>query len=248
MFKTRPPVKSIVLTWDLSLVLQMLSEAPFEPARNASLCDWTWKTTFLLAITSTARVREIQAMDTNPDLCLVNRYRASLKLNQGFVSKWCYVPYLNRSIYLQAFYPEPENDVQKAQHLLCPVTALRWYLVKTEPIRGHPQLLVSCKLGATLGTKVSKATVARWIPETICLAYERAKKPIPVHNSKNIKAHTTRAMAASLADIRGVTPMDLCAAATWSSMSVFARFYRLDLAAENVGISCEVLKAALAVE
>ena len=60
----------------------------------------------------------------------------------------------------------------------------------------------------------------------------------------NVKAHSTRAWAASLADISGVSPKDLCAAALWSSCNVFAAFYRLDLGSSS-GISSQILSAAV---
>ena len=63
--------------------------------------------------------------------------------------------------------------------------------------------------------------------------------------SSLIKAHSTRAVATSLADIKGVSPTDLCAAATWSSSSVFVKHYRLDMTASE-GISSQVLAAAVA--
>ena len=59
-----------------------------------------------------------------------------------------------------------------------------------------------------------------------------------------VKAHSTRAWAASLADISGVSPKDLCTAAMWSSSNVFATFYRLDLGSSR-GISSQVLSAAV---
>ena len=34
VFRLRPPVKEIVPKWELSLVLQALNEAPFEPAKE----------------------------------------------------------------------------------------------------------------------------------------------------------------------------------------------------------------------
>ena len=59
------------------------------------------------------------------------------------------------------------------------------------------------------------------------------------------KAHSTRAVSTSLADVKGVSPSDLYAAATWSSSSMFARHYRLDMASSE-GISSQVLEAAVA--
>ena len=50
---------------------------------------------------------------------------------------------------------------------------------------------------------------------------------------------------ASLAEVDGVGPEDLCRVATWSDYSVFARFYRLDMAPER-GLASDVLAAAVA--
>ena len=46
VFRLRPPVKAIVPTWDLSLVLQVLANEPFEPPSRASLKHWTQKQCF----------------------------------------------------------------------------------------------------------------------------------------------------------------------------------------------------------
>ena len=239
-FWLRPPVKEIVPKWELSLVLQALNEAPFEPARNASLQAWTMKTVFLLAITSAARVGELQALDSHEDLLTLNRYRAILHLNPAFLPKVVNVVYINRQIDLEAFHPVFQTRLEKKLHTLCPVRALRWYLEKTKPIRVDRQLLVSYQAGRQ-GKKVNKATVARWIRQTVVYSYNQMGRELPL---RSVRAHDTRAQAASFADLKGVAPADLCAAATWSSVNVFAKFYRLDLASGK-GISTQVLSAAV---
>ena len=118
-------MKSVVPVWDLSLVLSYLAEDPFEPVERAGLLHWTLKTTFLLAVTSAARVGELQALDSNPNLCVISGDKASLRLNPAFMPKSCNVAYINRSISLQAFYPDPVNKEQEALHMLCPVRALK---------------------------------------------------------------------------------------------------------------------------
>ena len=242
-FRLRPPVKEIVPRWELSVVLSALAEGPYEPPNEASLQAWTWKTAFLLAITSAARVSELQALDSHPDLLRVHRYKATLRLNPAFLPKVTNVDYLNREIELEAFYPDPRDRTQKAFHKLCPVRALRFYIAKTEGIRQDRQLFVSFQnRGGRMGMAVGKATVSRWIKQTILHAYRHCNRSIPV---SSVKAHSTRAVASSLADIRGVSPADLCAAATWSSSSVFAKHYRLDMTASK-SISKQVLTAAVA--
>ena len=93
-----------------------------------------------------------------------------------------------------------------------------------------------------MGSAVGKATVSHWIKQTILFAYRHCNKSIPISSAK---AHSTHAVASSLADIRGVSPADLCSAATWSSSSVFVKHYRLDMTASK-SISTQVLSAAVA--
>ena len=72
---------------DLHIVLSALAGAPFEPIGSASLQYLTWKMAFLLAITSTARVSELQALDSHPDLYRVVKSCAILRLNPAFIPK-----------------------------------------------------------------------------------------------------------------------------------------------------------------
>lgn len=62
MAKVKPrPVVSFP-KWDLSLVLQGLTKAPFEPIEEASLRFLTLKTILLVAVTSARRISELQAL------------------------------------------------------------------------------------------------------------------------------------------------------------------------------------------
>lgn len=240
-FRVRPPSKPVVPSWNLHIVLQALAGAPFEPLNTAELKYVTWKTAFLLAITSAARVSELQALDSHPDLSRVVKSHAILRLNPAFIPKSTVVEYLNREIELQAFFPEPTTLEQRAMRKHCPVRALLYYLDRTKPIRKDSQLLISYKPGQ-LGGKVKKSTVARWIQETITFSYSLMGRSLPV---SSVKAHSTRAVASSLADLRGVSPADLCRAATWSSSLVFAKHYRLNMAAGK-SVSTQVISAAVA--
>ena len=241
VYKQRPPIKPIVPRWELGMVLQALNDGIFEPPEKASLEAWTMKTVFLVAITSAARVSELQALDSRPELFRIHRYKATLRLNPAFTPKVPWPEYLNREIELEGFYPHGKDHIEKSLHKLCPVRALRYYLDKTKDIRKDPQLFVSYQAGKQ-GNKVTKATIARWIKNTILFAYRHLGRQIPV---SSVKAHSTRAVAASLADVKGVSPADLCAAATWSSSLVFAKHYRLDMSARK-SISSQVLSAAVA--
>jgi hypothetical protein len=62
----RPPVPKVVPRWELPVVLAGLMEKDFEPPETCPLILWTWKTAFLLAVTSLARCSELHALDSRP--------------------------------------------------------------------------------------------------------------------------------------------------------------------------------------
>ncbi len=64
--RLRPPVCPRMPTWDLAVVLEALSKAPFEPLEEVSLRFLTVKTVFLLAISSLKRVGDLQAFSVAP--------------------------------------------------------------------------------------------------------------------------------------------------------------------------------------
>ena len=130
---------------------------------------------------------------------------------------------------------------QKAMRKHCPVRALLFYLDRVKSTRKDSQLLVSYKPGQ-VGVKVTKSTIARWIQDTIVMSYRLMGRSLP---RSQVKAHSTRAVSSSLADLKGVSPTDLCRAATWKSGSVFARHYRLNMAARR-SVSARVITAAVA--
>ena len=67
VFNKRPPVKCLLPNWDLSLVLGCLKETPFEPLKDASLTHLTWKTCFLVAITTFIRCGDFQSLQIAED-------------------------------------------------------------------------------------------------------------------------------------------------------------------------------------
>ncbi|XP_064415340.1 mitochondrial import receptor subunit TOM5 homolog isoform X2 [Latimeria chalumnae] len=58
----KSPLKWPLAQWDINLVLARLMESPFEPAESMELRLLSWKTLFLVAITSTRRISELQAL------------------------------------------------------------------------------------------------------------------------------------------------------------------------------------------
>ena len=68
------PVKEIFLDGNWVLY-SLLYEGLYE---EASLQAWIWKTAFLVAITSAARVGELQAVESHPDLPRVHWFKVTL--------------------------------------------------------------------------------------------------------------------------------------------------------------------------
>lgn len=78
------------------------------------------------------------------------------------------------------------------------------------------QLLV-CYGPPKKGLPASKQIVSWWILDAICLDYESSDLPSPL----GVKAHSTRSVAASKADLSGVSMQDICNTAGWSMPLTF---------------------------
>ena len=57
-----PRVTPVLPQWDLGIVLEALSQPPYEPLREASFKHLTLKTVFLLAMASVGRHSELHAL------------------------------------------------------------------------------------------------------------------------------------------------------------------------------------------
>jgi hypothetical protein len=67
MGNLRPRNPSVIPSWSLSLVLQVLADKPFEPLSSISMKMLTLKTVVLIAATSARRRSEIHALSAEPD-------------------------------------------------------------------------------------------------------------------------------------------------------------------------------------
>lgn len=223
--RLRPAMRTRVPAWDLAIVLEGLSTAPFEPLESVSDKFLTLKTVFLLAISSLKRVGDLQALSVSPT-CLEfapGMVKAFLYPKPGYIPK--VLTNVPRPIVLQAFCPPPfVTPDQEKLNLLCPVRALDTYVHRAALWRKADQLFV-CFGPHNRGRPASKHTVSKWIVEAISLAYEVSGQQCPLA----VRAHSTRSMAASKALISGVSLKEICDAAGWSSPLTFVRYYDLDL-------------------
>ena len=140
--RDRPKASRPIPSWNLSLVLQMLTRDPFEPMRKADLKYITYKTVFLLALASGKRRSEIHAWlpkvskldDWNkvsvvPSLKFIAKNQLAKK---GFDSV--------APVVIPALAPSLHEDLTN-DRTLCPVRALRYYLKATEELRVGKELL-----------------------------------------------------------------------------------------------------------
>ncbi len=223
----RPVRPTAVPSWDLSVVLEGLVTAPFEPLESASERILTLKVALLLALTSLKRVGDLQAfsvsktcMDFAPGLVKV-----TLRPWPGYIPKVLSTSFRSQVVTLHSFHPPPfASSEDERLHLLCPVRALKLYVDRSKVWRKSSQLLV-CFGAGRRGLATSKQRISHWVRDAISLAYEARNLPSPL----SLRAHSTRGVASSQALFRGVPLEDICVAAGWSSPHTFVKFYNLDV-------------------
>ncbi len=225
--RLRPVRPTAVPSWDLSVVLEGLVTAPFEPLESASYRILTLKVVLLLALTSLKRVGDLQAfsvsetcMDFAPGLVKV-----TLRPRPGYIPKVLSTSFRSQVVTLHSFHPPPfASSEDERLHMLCPVRALKLYVDRSKVWRKSPQLLI-CFGAGRRGLATSKQRISHWVRDAISLAYEARELPSPL----SLRAHSTRGVASSQALFRGVPLEDICVAAGWSSPHTFVRFYNLDV-------------------
>ena len=123
VFNSRPPKKLMVPDWDLPLVLQALSAAPFEPMKTASLKLITFKFTFLLAVVTARRVSDVSKLSIG-DHCRVQK--GCVTFLPTSLAKADDPSHFQKEVQIKSF----------KEKRLCPVRAMRWYLRRSEALRG----------------------------------------------------------------------------------------------------------------
>ena len=200
----RPPA------WDVSMVLQSLTGAPYEPLRTREERFLAQKMLFLLALVSAKRIGELHALS----------YRVSHTRNRGEVS-FSYVTGFGEGFSVLAL-PNARNN--RNGRLLCPVRAVRRYLDRTVAHRPRCEWLF-----VTAGhskKEISKTTVA-WLRKTISRAYELSGTGLPVPVPR---ARETRGIAPSLLFKKNFAVDQVLKAGTWRRHTSFTRHYLRDLA------------------
>ncbi|CAJ0940919.1 unnamed protein product [Ranitomeya imitator] len=237
-----PPYRAPVEAWDLNLVLDVLRASPFEPLREIPLSVLSWKVAFLVAITSIRRVSELAALSCRPPFLVIHQDKVVLRPPPSFLPKVVSTFHLNEDIVLPSFCPAPTHPLERSLNKLDLVRAVRIYLDRTSSFRKTDSFFVIPD-GTRRGQPASKATIARWIRMAILEAY-RVKNRVP---PPGIKAHSTQAVGASWAVHHRASALQLCKAATWSSIHTFAKFYKVHTyASADASLGRRILQAAVA--
>ncbi len=180
--RLRPVRPTAVPSWDLSVVLEGLVMAPFEPLESASDRILTLKVVLLLALTSLKRVGDLQAfsvsetcMDFAPGLVKV-----TLRPRLGYIPKVLSTSFRSQVVTLHSFHPPPfASSEDERLHMLCPVRALKLYVDRSKVWRKSPQLLI-CFGAGRRGLATSKQRISHWVRDAISLAYEARELPSPL--------------------------------------------------------------------
>ena len=226
--RDRPKSSRNLPKWNLSVVLNELTKAPFEPMKDSDLKHLTLKPAFLLALASGKRRSEIHAWVANKVANLGQWEKVALFPSSDFIAKNQLAREGSQSV-SPVTIPALTTIVDrqfKEDRTLCPVRALRFYLDRTKDLRGSRSLLfISFKKGHT--SDIRSATLSSWLKQTILLCYKQADQQ--ALDLVQVKAHDIRAFAASKAFYGGVSVDQIMQACHWKAHNTFTNFYLKDL-------------------
>ena len=226
--RDRPKSSRNLPQWNLSVVLNELTKAPFEPMKDTDLKHLTLKTAFLLALASGKRRSEIHAWVANKVSNLGQWEKVALFPSSDFIAKNQLAREGSQSV-SPVTIPALTTIVDrqfKEDRTLCPVRALRYYLDRTKDLRGSRSLLfISFKKGHT--SDIRPATLSSWLKQTILLCYKQADQQ--ALDLVQVKAHDITAFAASKAFYGGVSVDQIMQACHWKAHNTFTNFYLKDL-------------------
>lgn len=140
----------------MSIVLQGLTGALFEPIQEASLKDLVLKTIFLVAITSAGRVSELQALAVTEPFLKVFSDLVILQTDPAFLPKVSTTFHHSQETVLPTFSSGPAYQGEEAFHTLDVRRCLLRFLTVTKEFRKSNALFVIFS-GPRKGEKASKA-------------------------------------------------------------------------------------------
>ena len=198
----RPPA------WDLSPVLTYFVSPAFEPLSQAAFRTLPLKPLVLLALATAKRVGELQALSSIVTFVAGD---ACLSYIPQFVAKSESLSSIPRSFLVKSladFAAGLDIDL-----LLCPVRALRLYLLRARSLSPcRHRLFVSPR---RLSRAMSKNAVSFFLREVISAA--EAARP----HVGSLRALVVRSVSTSVAFRRNWSVSSVLESATWASSSVF---------------------------
>ena len=214
--------------WDVSLVLQSLTGAPYEPLRTCEERFLAQKTLFLLALASAKRIGELHALS----------YRVSHTRNWGEVSFAFVTGFVAKTQDPSSLAPRfegfslpalPNARKNRNGRLLCPVRAVKVYFDRTASHRARCEGLF-----VTTGRskkEIAKTTVSFWLRKTISRAYELSGTALPVPAPRALE---TRGIAPSILFRKNFAVDQVLKAGTWRRHTTFTRHYLRDIAHKSL--------------
>ena len=218
----RPP------TWDVSLVLQSLTGAPYEPLRTCEERFLAQKTLFLLALASAKRIGELHALS----------YRVSHTRDWGEVSFAFVTGFVAKTQDPSSLAPRfegftvpalPNTRKNRNGRLLCPVRAVKVYLDRTASHRPRCERLFVA--AGRSKKEIAKTTVSFWLWKMISRAYELSGTALPVPAPR---ARETRGIAPSILFRKNFAVDQVLKAGTWRRHTTFTRHYLRDIAHKSL--------------
>ena len=141
--RDRPKCSRNLPKWNLFVVLNELTKAPFEPMKDTELKHLTLKTAFLIALASGKRHSQIHAWVANKVSNLDQWEKVALFPSSDFIGKNQIAREGSRSVSTVTI-PALTTIVDrqfKEDRTLCLERALRYYLDQTNDLRGSRSLL-----------------------------------------------------------------------------------------------------------
>ena len=169
----RPKCSRNLPKWNLSVLLNDVTKAPFEPMKDIDLNHLTLKTAFLPALASGKCRNKVHAWVANKVSNLGQWEKVVLFTSSDFIAKNQLAREGSQSVSAVTI-PALTTIVDrqfKEHRTLCPVMALRYYLDQTKNLRGS-LLFISFKKVYTLVMKPT--TISSWLKQTILLCFKEA--------------------------------------------------------------------------
>jgi hypothetical protein len=160
----------------------------------------TWKTAFLIAITSFRRCSDLQALCIGEESVVVQKKDVTFIRHRP--------KHFGSKIFILSY---------SEDKLLDPKRAIYYYLKKTETLRNSDGNVENSLFLAVNEPHIVKTqTISSWIVNTIKCAYNEKGK---------FRAHSTRALGPSWALFNGASVKSIMDTADWSKESTFTRCY-----------------------